>query len=104
MNLMARHGLAADELMRDTPARRAAVRDHAVGLERELARAATMPGPLSLLRVVGMQHDLHALRLATRAVDPLAALQKPERGFRGLLKTWQAARIWRGHRSPEATA
>ncbi|WHZ18232.1 MAG: hypothetical protein OJF55_000381 [Rhodanobacteraceae bacterium] len=104
MNLLARHGLTVDDLVRDGPARRAAVRDHAADLGRELARAATMPGQLSLFRVVGLQHDLHSLQRAARADDPLAALRTPARGFRNLLKTWQSARIWRGYRFPEATA
>jgi phytoene synthase len=104
MNLLARHGLTLDDLARDSPVRCAAVRDHAAALERELARAATMPGRLSLLRAVGLQHDLRTLRLAARAEDPLAALQTPERGFHNLLKTWQAARIWRRYRSAESTA
>lgn len=104
MNLMARHGLALDSLVQDGSARRAALRDHAADLERELAQAATMRGPLSLFRMVDLQRDLHALRRAVHADDPLAALQAPERGFRHLLKTWQAARIWRGYRFPEATA
>ncbi|MBS0381474.1 MAG: squalene/phytoene synthase family protein [Proteobacteria bacterium] len=104
MNLMARHGLTLDDLTQDGQARRSALRDHAVDLERELARAATMEGPLSLFRAVGLQHDLHGLRRAARAADPLAALQQPEHGFRHLLKTWQAARIWRGYRFPETSA
>lgn len=104
MNLMARHGLTLDDLARDGQARRSALRDHAADLERELVQAATMRGPLSLFRAVGLQHDLHTLRLVAHADDPLTALQSPERGFRNLLKTWQAARIWRGYRFPEATA
>lgn len=104
MNLMARHGLTLDDLARDGPARRAALRDHAADLERELTQAATIQGPLSLLRTVSLQHDLHTLRRAAHADDPLAALQLPEHGFRQLLKTWQAARIWRGYRFSEATA
>ncbi len=104
MNLLARHGLTLDDLARDVPERRAAVRDHAADLGRELALAATMPGPLDLFRAVGLQHDLHTLERAAHADDPLAALRAPERGFRNLLKTWQAARIWRGYRFPEATA
>lgn len=104
MNLMARHGLSLDALARDGQARRAALRDHAAELERELAHAATMPGPLSLFRTVDLHHDLNSLQRAAQAEDPLAALHAPERGFRHLLKTWQAARIWRGYRFPETTA
>lgn len=104
MNLLARHGLTLDDLARDGEARRAAVRDQAVDLERELTCAATMPGPLGLFRAVGLQHDLRALQRAVRADDPLAALRVPEPGFRNLLKTWRAARIWRGYRFPEAQA
>lgn len=103
MHLMARHGLTLDELARDGPARRSALRDHATDLGRELAHAVTMTGPLSLFRAVGLQHDLQTLQSAAHADDPLAALQSPERGFGNLLKTWQAARIWRGYRFPEAT-
>ncbi|MBN8734992.1 MAG: squalene/phytoene synthase family protein [Xanthomonadales bacterium] len=104
MNLLARHGLTLDDLARDGEARRAAVRDQAVDLERELARAATMPGPLGLFRAVSLQHDLRALQRALRVDDPLAALRTPERGFGSLLKTWRAARIWRGYRFSEAQA
>lgn len=104
MNLLARHGLAGDDLAQDSPARRGALRDHAADLQRELARAATMSGPLNLFRAVGLQHDLHTLQRAAHADDPLAVLQRSERGFRNLLKTWQAARIWRGYRFPKATA
>lgn len=104
MNLMARHGLTVDELGRDTPAMRSALRDHAVSLERALAHAATMDGPLTLFRAVALQHDLHTLRQAAQADDPLAALLAPERGFGHLLKTWRAARTWRGVRTPEAVA
>lgn len=104
MRLLARHGLTLDDLARDGEARRAAVHDQVVDLERELACAATMPGPLSLFRAVGLLHDLHALRRAVHADDPLAVLRVPEPGFRSLLKTWRAARIWRGYRFPEAQA
>lgn len=96
MNLLARHGLTVDDLVSDGPARRAAVRDGAADLERELADAATTPGPLTLFRAVHLQCDLHTLRQAARADNPSAALRMPESGFRALLKTWQAARIWRG--------
>ena len=104
MNLMARHGLTVDDLGRDTPALRNALRDHSTALERALAHAATMDGPLSLFRAVSLQHDLHTLRHAAHADDPLVALLAPQRGFRNLLKTWRAARTWRGIRTPEAMA
>lgn len=102
MNLLARYGLTLEELARDGQARRSALRDHAADLERELAQAATIAGPLSLLRAVGLQHDLHTLRQAAQADDPLAALQTPAHGFPQLLKTWRAARIWRGYGVSEA--
>jgi phytoene synthase len=96
MNLLARHGLTIDALGTESRARRAAVHDHAVDLQRELAAAARMQGPLSLFRAVGLQHDLDALGRATRADEPLSGLRSPAFGLRGLLKTWRAARTWRG--------
>jgi phytoene synthase len=95
MNLLARHGLTLDALGGDSPARRAAVRDYAAELQREMADAARMPGPLTVFRAVGLQHDLDALGLAIRSDEPLAALRSSAFGLRGLLKTWRAARTWR---------
>jgi len=51
---------------------------------------------LTLFRDVGLQHDLTALDRAVRAEDPLAALAARVHGRPGLLKTWRAARRWRG--------
>jgi len=95
MNLLARHGLTIDALGRDGPARRGAVRDYAAELQRELAGAARMQGPLTLFRTVGRQHDQDALGRAVRADEPLAGLRSSAFGLRGLLKTWRAARTWR---------
>jgi phytoene synthase len=96
MNLLARHGLTLDALGSDSPARRAAVRDYAAELQRELSGAARMQGSLTLFRAVELQHDLDTLGLAMRADEPLAALRSSAFGLRGLLKTWRAARTWRG--------
>lgn len=95
MNLLARHELTIDALGSDSPARRAAVRDHAADLQRKLTDAARMQGPLTLFRAVALQHDLDTLGLALRADEPLAALRSSAFGLRGLLKTWRAARTWR---------
>lgn len=95
MQLLARHGLTIDGLATDGPARRAALRDQARDLERELSRAATMPGCLTLFHAVRLQHDLRVLARARCSDDPLAALWSPDGGFRNLLQTWQAARAWR---------
>ena len=95
MNLLARHGLTIDALGSDSPARRAAVRDYAAELQRGLAGAARMQGPLTLFRAVGLQHDTDALGRAMWADEPLAGLRSSAFGFRGLLKTWRAARTWR---------
>ena len=95
MNLLARHGLTIDALGGDSAARRAAMRDYAADLQRELADAARMQGPLSLFRAVGLQHDLDTIDRATRAEEPLAGLRSSAFGLRGLLKTWRAARTWR---------
>ena len=97
MNLLARHALTIDALGSASPARprRAAVRDYAADLQRELTGAARMQGPLTLFRAVGLQHDLDTLDLALRADEPLAALRSSAFGLRGLLKTWRAARTWR---------
>jgi phytoene synthase len=96
MNLLARHGLTIDGLGHDSPQRRAALRDYLTELERGLADAAKMPGALTLFRAAGLQQDHHALGRALRAEDPLSSLRVPAYGMRGLLKTWRAARTWRG--------
>lgn len=96
MNLLARHGLTLDGVATDAPPRRAALRDYLADLRRELARAATIPGPLALFRAMELQHDLDALTRALVAPDPLPALRKPAHSFSGVLKTWRAARMWRG--------
>lgn len=95
MNLLARHGLTVEALGHDSPARRAALRDHAGELQRETMDAARMQGPLTLFRTVDLQRDLQALGLAVHAEDPLAALHAPAHGFGNVLKTWRAARTWR---------
>lgn len=97
MNLLARHGLTIEGLATDSPARRAALRDHLASIGSGLADAATMQGPLGLFRAVDLQHDLAVLERAARADDPLAALVAPAHGFAGVLKTWRAARTWRGN-------
>jgi hypothetical protein len=55
-----------------------------------------MRGPLTLFRAVDLQRDRQALARAVRADDPLAALQAPAHGLGNVLKTWRAARRWRG--------
>lgn len=96
MNLLARHGLTIEGLAGDTPVRRAALRDWVTELRRGLADAANMAGPLTLFRAVELQNDLAALERAASAEDPLSALRAPAHGLGGLLKTWRAARKWRG--------
>lgn len=96
MNLLARHGLILDALGSDSPARRAAVRDYIAELQRELTGAVRMRSSLTLFRAVELQHDLDTLGLATRADEPLSALRSSAFGLHGLLKTWRAARTWRG--------
>jgi phytoene synthase len=100
MNLLARHALTIDGLGRDSPARRAALRDYLAEVERELAGTAKMPGALTLFRVAAFQQNRHALGRAARAEDPLSALRSPAYGPRGLLKTWRAARTLRGLARP----
>ena len=95
MNLLARHGLTLDALGSDSPARRAAMRDYAAEMQRELTGAARIQASLTLFRAVELQHDLDTLGLATRADEPLSALRSSAFGLRGLLKTWRAARTWR---------
>jgi len=96
MNLLARHGLTIEALGSDSPARRAALRDYLVELERATSEAATMQGPLTLFRSVDLQRDLQAIGRAVSADDPLAALHAPAHGLGDVLKTWRAARKWRG--------
>jgi phytoene synthase len=95
MNLLARHGLTLDALGRDSPARRAALRDHLDDLADALAEAAGMSGVLTLIRDAGMQYGRDVLDRARHAEEPLSALASPAYGVRGLLKTWRAARTWR---------
>lgn len=102
MNLMARHGLTIEGLAVDGPARRAALRDYAGLLRDALADAAARPGPLTLFRAVGVQRDRRSLDEAVRAEDPLAALCAQRAGVGNLLKTWRAARTWRGTMKTEA--
>lgn len=104
MNLLARHALTIDALGSDSAARRAAVRDYIVELQRDLTGAARMQGPLTLFRAVELQHDLDTLGLAARAEEPCAALRSSAFGLRGLLKTWRAARTWRSMAPTESSA
>jgi phytoene synthase len=96
MNLLARHGLTTEALGSDSPARRAALRDYLGELEHAASDAARMRGPLTLFRAVDLQRDRQALERAVRADDPLAALHAPAHGLGNVLKTWRAARKWRG--------
>lgn len=96
MHLLARHGLTIDGLGRDSSARRAALRDHAQELQRGLAEAAKMAGPLTLFRDVELRHDLASLRDAGGADEPLSALLANRHELSQALKTWRAARRWRG--------
>ncbi|TAN08078.1 MAG: phytoene synthase [Rhodanobacteraceae bacterium] len=104
MNLLARHALSIDALGRDSAARRAAYRDYLATLERRLAGAATLAGPLTLFRLAGGQRDLDSLRRAQRADDPVAALRAPVHRVGNVLKTWRAARIWRGMAQSESSS
>lgn len=96
MNLLARHGLAIEALGGDSPERRAALHDYLGELERAASDAARMQGPLTLFRAVDLQRDRQALGRAVRAEDPVAALHAPAHGLGSVLKTWRAARKWRG--------
>ncbi|HJR12701.1 MAG TPA: squalene/phytoene synthase family protein [Rhodanobacteraceae bacterium] len=96
MNLLARHGLTMEALGSDSPARRAALRDYLGELELAASDVARMQGPLTLFRAVDLQRDRQALGRAARADDPLAALHAPAHGLGNVLKTWRAARKWRG--------
>ncbi|MGH8125726.1 MAG: squalene/phytoene synthase family protein [Rhodanobacteraceae bacterium] len=95
MNLLARHGLTIDGLARDDPARRAALRDYGVELERGFSDAAGLSGPLTLFRAIDLRHNLLMLARASRAEDPMAALHAPAYGLGEVLKTWHEARMWR---------
>lgn len=104
MNLLARHGLTIEALGRDSPARRAALRDYLGELERAAPDATRMRGPLTLFRAVDLQRDRQALGRALRAADPLVALHAPAHGMGDVLKTWRAARKWRGMARNESLA
>lgn len=104
MNLLARHGLSVDGLARQSPARRAALRDYAQLLREALGEAATMIGPLTLFRAIALRHDLRNLERAAGADDPVAALQPRRPGFGDLLNSWRAARTWRAVSHSEANA
>lgn len=96
MHLLARHGLTLESLAQDGEPRRAALRDQVQALQRGLADAAKMTGPLTLFRDVELQHDTASLHHAGTAGEPLAALMANRHGLAQALKTWRAARRWRG--------
>lgn len=96
MNLLARHGLTTEAMGSDSPARRAALRDYLGELQRAAADAARMQGPLTLFRAVDLQRDREVLGRAQHADDPFAALHASAHGLGDVLKTWRAARRWRG--------
>lgn len=104
MNLLARHGLTIEALGSDSPARRAALRDYLAELQRATSDAAKLRGPLTLFRSVDLQRDQQALGRAVGADDPLAILQTPVHGLANVLKTWRAARRWRGMARNESHA
>lgn len=104
MQLLARHGLTIEGLAQDSPARRAALRDHAQAIRQGLADAAKMAGPLTLFGDVELQHDLVALRQAGEADEPLSVLAANRHGLSQALKTWRAARRWRGVARNESRA
>lgn len=104
MNLLARHALSIDALGRDGTARRAAVRDYLVELERRLAGAAKLAGPLTLFRAAGCERDRDSLRCAMVADDPVTALRAPVHRVGHVLKTWRAARMWRGMARSESNS
>lgn len=95
MHLLARHGMLREGLLEDSPARRAALRDGVGEFAHALDAAAKMDGPLALFRDVQLRADRHALAVALRAAEPLAALRQPRSRLRDVLKTWHAARMSR---------
>lgn len=104
MNLLARHGLSIDGLAKESPARRAALRDYTQLLRKALGEAATMAGPLTLFRAIALRHDLRNLERAATADDPSATLHSRRTGFGDLLKSWREARTWRAVSHGEANA
>jgi phytoene synthase len=104
MNLLARHALSIDALGRDGAARRAAVKDYLVELERRLAGTAKLTGPLTLFRTAGCEYDRESLRRAVAADDPVTTLRAPVQRVWRVLKTWRAARIWRGMARSESSS
>jgi phytoene synthase len=100
MSLLARHGLPQAALIEDGPARRAAMRDQAATLLRELDAAAKLPGPLSPFRGLQVRLDGRSLRRVARVDEPLAAIRELTGGFGALLDAWRAARAWHSAQRP----
>ncbi len=102
MSRLARHGLDRSALSRDTPARRAALREQLNDIDGLRRDALTRSGPLSLFRGLQMRENERVLRRAMTAADPLARLQqsraRPAPG--SVFRAWAAARAWRRH-SPD---
>jgi phytoene synthase len=95
MSRLARHGLVRGELGQRSDARDAAIRAQLADLQAAWREAARLPGPLSVFRALAAHEGARLLRRAHGAADPLAALQREQRGgFGATFAAWRAARRW----------
>ncbi len=97
MSCLARHGLDRDALESDSPARRAAVREHLQVIRHLVRQAQGQGGPLSVFRDLQLRENARRLDRALRARDPLAVLQARANGMTvgSAWRAWSAARASR---------
>lgn len=91
MQLRARHALDQAALTKDTPERRAAIRDQLEALQNALADAMSRDEPLSLASELTAHADRAQIRRALRAEQPLQVLADS----RLRVRPAQAFRAWR---------
>ncbi len=94
MQLLARHGLDRHALAAPGDGRTTAMRDQLRDLQKALAVAMSLPGPLDMPTAISAAADRSQLRRAVRARDPLAVLGdgRSRLGPRMAFKAWRLAR------------
>lgn len=97
MARLARFGLSRTDLRNRSAARDQAVRAQLDELASAWREAMAMPGPLGVFRALEAREARRLVRMARRADDPLATLQRgvSGHGFGTTLAAWGAARRWR---------
>lgn len=96
MSRLARFNLSRAGLRDRSDAHDQAVKAQLGDLQSSWDEAGRLAGPLSVFRALEGGQGERLARKATRASDPLAALQKgaPEGGFMATFRAWNAARHW----------